>query len=214
MKFALMASCVIALSGCASVMTPTKEVKQYYAIYDIKPVKGVSPTQLTKAIKTRLQEVMSGVQFVEGIPPSPLPSRPARFNAMSSLTDTAVNFEQVRSMPSVTVVNCPGATLSASSQKGSLQSGNEEATFFFCLIPYAGGGHHLDMYSTYTKITGAYTPGVLAVSALQGLIGDYSQFIPQKTKAVLDAVDAAGFKTVLIEKYPADEPEKNVANGK
>lgn len=74
-----------ALAAACGTTTPTREMSSGYAIFDIKAGPDVSAAKIADAVKTALQQQTSGVQIVNGIPPSPLPEKAPRFQLASPL---------------------------------------------------------------------------------------------------------------------------------
>jgi hypothetical protein len=62
----------VALAGCATGLTSTREIRSSYAIFDIQAGPEVGPARIAEAVRTSLQKQMSRVQITNSIPPSPL----------------------------------------------------------------------------------------------------------------------------------------------
>lgn len=188
-----------ALSGCASV-TPTKEIQQAFAIYDIK-TEGVSQGKINDAVKTALQKNMSAVQFANGLPPSPLPEKAPRFKMVSPFKGS--KFEALAKAQGQNLESpvCDDATLSANGRDSSMGSYGEGTTFFACVMPYQGG-LSLNIHTSFEKTSGALSPAVLAATLMRPLVGDSSQFIPRTIKSIVEGVQATGAKVTLVESYP------------
>lgn len=200
MKKALFVMAVaLAMGGCAS-MTPTAETEASYAIYDVKPNPGVTAAKLGEAIKTALQKNMKGVQMVSSIPPFPLPEKPSRFQLANPFKGSAMAAFAAGSGHSFERPTCEGSMLTANAQD-SMQGYGEGTSFFLCLLPYQGG-YHIDIYVSFTKLSGGFSGAVLGATLARTVVGDSSQFIPRTVKAVVDSVQAAGATTTLVEQYP------------
>jgi len=200
MKKALVVlSAALIVGGCAS-MTPTVETQSSYAIYDVKPNPSISASKIGEAIKIALQKNMSGVQITTGIPPSPLPENPGRFQLVNPFKGSALGALAARSGQSLETPTCEGAMLTANAQD-SMRGYGEGTSFFLCLLPYKGG-YHIDIYTSFTKSSGSFSTATLGATLARTVVGDSSQFIPRTVKAVVDMVEATGASTKLLEQYP------------
>jgi hypothetical protein len=187
--------------GCASV-TPTKETQSSYAIYDIKPTdKSVTASKLANAIKVALQKNMSGVQLSTGIPASTLPKQPGRFQLVNPLGGSNMSALAALSGQSLQVPVCDGAILTANARDTSMGQYGEGTSFFLCLMPYQGG-YNLDIYTSFTRLSGGLSADILGATLARAVVGDSSQFIPRTIKSVVDEVQLAGGTTKLLESYP------------
>ena len=181
-------------------MTPTVETQSSYAIYDVKPNPGISASRIGEAIKVALQKNMSGVQINTDIPPSPLPESPGRFQLVNPFKGSAMGAQAARSGQSLETPTCEGALLTANAQD-SMQGDGEGTSFFLCLLPYQGG-YHIDIHTSFTKSSGSFSTATLGATLARTVVGDSSQFILRRIKAVVDSVEATGASTKLHEQYP------------
>lgn len=99
----------------------------------------------------------------------------------------------------VKVPQCEGAIFSATSNDEF--QGAENTTFFVCLMPYSEG-YHMDVYYTFTKVSGGFTPEALGKQLARSVVGDSSQFIPRTIAALETAVQDSGAQVSLLESYP------------
>ena len=200
MKKALFVMVVsLVAGGCASI-TPTVETEATYAIYDVKPNPGVTASKLGEAIKTALQKNMKGVQMVASIPPSTLPEKPSRFQMANPFKGSAMAAYAASSGYSIERPTCEGSMLTANAQD-SMPGYGEGTSFFLCLLPYQGG-YHINIYASFTKLSGGFSAATLGATLARKVVGDSSQFLPRTVKAVVDSVQAAGATTTLVEQYP------------
>jgi len=189
----------LALAGCAST-TPTREISSGYAIFDVKAGPGVGHAQLAEAVKVGLQKSTSRVQIVNGIPPSPLPEKAPRFKLVSPYSANLAAMAAA-SGQSVQVPTCDGAIVTANAADTSMRQYGEGTTFFVCLMPYQGG-HALNVYTTFTKASGAFSAETLGATLARTVVGDTSQFIPRTINNIVESVKATGATVTLVEAYP------------
>lgn len=189
----------LALAGCAST-TPTREISSGYAIFDVKAGPGVGHAQLAEAVKVGLQKSTSRVQIVNGIPPSPLPEKAPRFKLVSPYSANLAAMAAA-SGQSVQVPVCDGAIVTANATDTSMRQYGEGTTFFVCLMPYQGG-HALNVYTTFTKASGAFSAETLGATLARTVVGDTSQFIPRTINNIVESVKATGATVTLVEAYP------------
>lgn len=189
----------LALAGCAST-TPTREISSGYAIFDVKAGPGVGHAQLAEAVKVGLQKSTSRVQIVNGIPPSPLPEKAPRFKLVSPYSANLAAMAAA-SGQSVQVPVCDGAIVTANAADTSMRQYGEGTTFFVCLMPYQGG-HALNVYTTFTKASGAFSAETLGATLARTVVGDTSQFIPRTINNIVESVKATGATVTLVEAYP------------
>ena len=189
----------LALAGCAST-TPTREISSGYAIFDVKAGPGVGHAQLAEAVKVGLQKSTSRVQIVNGIPPSPLPEKTPRFKLVSPYSANLAAMAAA-SGQSVQVPTCDGAIVTANAADTSMRQYGEGTTFFVCLMPYQGG-HALNVYTTFTKASGAFSAETLGATLARTVVGDTSQFIPRTISNIVESVKATGATVTLVEAYP------------
>lgn len=197
MKKLSIVSCVcVALTGCASV-TPTREDRASYAIYDIHPAAGTTHARIADAIKVGLQRQSSEVQVTQGIPPSPLPDKAGRFKMVNPFgPGMAALAGQSLQMPV-----CDDALLTARAVNSGMAKYGENSFFFLCVLPYRDG-YQLDIYTKFSMASGGFSPQALGAALARNVTGDSSQFIPRTIASVIDAVKGAGAEVTLVESYP------------
>jgi hypothetical protein len=191
----------VTLAGCAST-TPTVETTPGYAIYDIKAHAGVTHSQIAEAVKTSLQKSMSAVQITNAIPPTPLPEKAGRFTMVSPFKPgSGLAALAAASGQAVQVPTCEGAILTANASDNSKARYGEGTTFFACLMPYQGGWG-LNIVTTFSKASGAFSAATLAATLVRPLTGDSGQFIPRTIREIVEAVKATGADVTLMESCP------------
>jgi len=184
------------LSACAS-LTPTKEVTEGYRIYDIQ---GVSDHGMISGnLKTAMQKNAQKVTFTNDIPPHPLPEKPGRFTTVNPFGNSGLGALMAAQGASLKIPKCENSIITATSHDKF--AGSENTTFFVCLLPYVGG-YHLDVYYTFTKESGGYSPEALGKTLAQSVVGDSSQFIPRTLADLEGAVQQAGGAISIVESYP------------
>lgn len=188
-------------AGCAAT-TPTRETMVGYAIYDIQAGPDTGGARLAEAIKVALQKNTSRVQLSNGIPPSPLPDKAPRFQLVSPFKGSSLGALAAASGQSLQVPACEGATLTANARDGSMSSYGENTTFFACLMPYQGG-YSLNIYTTFTKASGAINAATLGATIMRPFVGDSGQFIPRTIAQIVEGVQQTGATVKLIESYPS-----------
>jgi len=194
--------CAVAalLGGCTST-TPTRERSVAYVIYDIKAGPEVGSGKIAEAVKVALQANTSQVQVVNSIPPSPLPAAAPRFQLVSPFKGSSMEALAAASGQSLQVPMCEGAVLSANAADTSMSKYGEATTFFVCLMPYQGGWS-LNIYTTFSKASGAFSAATLGATLARPLVGDTSQFIPRTVNAIVTGVKGTGATVTLVEAYP------------
>ena len=190
---------IVGMNGCAP-MTPTQEISSGYAIFDVKAGPEIGPARVAEAVKVALQKNMTQVQIVNGIPPSPLPEKAPRFQLISPLKGNLAALAAA-SGQMVQLPTCEGATLTANARDSSMSKYGEGTTFFACVMPYQGG-YALNIYTTFTKASGAFSAATLGATLARTAVGDTSQFIPRTIAQVVDGVKATGASVTLMEAYP------------
>jgi hypothetical protein len=191
----------LTLAACAST-TPTRELTQGYAIFDVQVSSEVPPSRIADAVRTALQKHMSAVQITNGIPPSPLPESMPRFQLVSPFkSNSGMGAIAASQGAAMQVPVCEGAILTANARDSSMRRYGEGTTFFACLMPYRRG-YALNIYTTFSKASGAFNAEVLAATLMRPLVGDSSQFIPRVIAEVVDAVKQAGATARVVEAYP------------
>lgn len=190
----------VALAGCAST-TPTREQSAGYAIFDVKAGPEIGHARVAEAVKVALQKNMSSVQISNGIPPSPLPDKAARFQLVSPFKGSNLGVLAAASGQNLQVPTCEGSILTANARDSSMARYGEGTTFFACLMPYQGG-YGLNVYTTFTKASGAFSAATLGATLARSVVGDSSQFIPRTIASIVDAVNATGATVTMVEAYP------------
>lgn len=198
-KVMLCAAALLA-AGCAS-MTPTRETKMGYAVYDIKGPEA-NGAKIADAIKVALQKNTSRVQLANGIPPSPLPDKAPRFQLVSPLKGSNLAALAAAQGQSVQVPVCEGATLTANARDSSMSNYGEATTFFACLMPYQGG-YSLNIYTTFTKASGTFNAATMGATLMRPFIGDSGDFIPRTVGQIVEGVQQTGATVTLVESYPS-----------
>ncbi len=197
-RFVVMAAAA-AVSACGTT-TPTREMSSGYAIFDVKAGPEVSTTKIADAVKTALQEQTSGVQIVNGIPPSPLPEKAPRFQLVSPLKGNLAALA-ASSGQTFQVPTCEGAILTANARDSSMSRYGEGSTFFVCVMPYQSG-YSMNIYTTFSKASGAFSAATLGATLARTVVGDSSKFIPRTVAAIVDGVKATGSTVTTVEAYP------------
>lgn len=184
------------LTACSS-LTPTKEVTEGYRIYDVKTTQN--PSQIVTNLKTTLQKNADKVRFTNDIPPSPLPENPGRFKLTNPFANSNMGALLAQQGGNVKIPTCDGSIFSATTNDNF--QGAENTTFFVCLLPYANG-YHMDIYYTFTKVSGGFSPEAMGAKLAQSVVGDSSQFIPKTIAALEKAVQDGGGTITVVESYP------------
>ena len=193
-----MLGCASLLAACGGMATRTTEVVSSYAIYDVAPAAGTSPAQIGNAIRDGLRKQMSQVNITTGIPPSPLPATPGRFQLVNPLKNSTL---AALAGAQAGFPTCDGALVTAVSQDRAMAAYGENTLFFLCLLPYANG-YHVDFYVSFTRQSGGFDAKTLGATLMRPLTGDSSQFIPRAIDSVMKSIEATGAKTRLVEQYP------------
>lgn len=188
------------LAACAAA-TPTRETQQAYAVYDVKG-DNLNPGRVAEAVKTALQKNMSAVQITQGIPPSPLPEKAPRFQLTNPFKGSSLAALAQAQGQSMMIPTCEGAIVSARGQDTSMSRYGEATTFFACVMPYQGG-YSLNIYTTFSKASGAFSAETIAATMMRPLVGDSSQFIPRTIKNVVENLQGVGATVTLKEAYPS-----------
>ena len=197
---AAVSSLLFALLGCASV-TPTQELRSGYAIFDIKPGPDATSASIAEAVKVALQANLSQVRIEYGIPPSPLPDKAPRFQLSSPFKGSRLEALAAASGQSLQVANCEGAILTAHGGNTSMRQYGEGSTYFACLMPYQGG-YALNIYTTFSKASGAFNTQTLAATLMRPVVGDSADLIPRTISQIVEGVKKTGSTVTLVEAYP------------
>lgn len=205
LKILLVSFFTVTITGCAS-MTPTREFTEHYVIYNISEVDD--HREIAENVKEVLQTHTKNVVVNHHIPPYPLPEKPGRFTVHDPLANSPMGALLGAGGANVKAPKCDDATFSAYSNDPF--EGVENTTFFVCLLPYVDG-YHMNIYYTFTKVSGGFSAQMLGKSLARSLVGDSSQFIPRTIAALRDAAAQTGGTVELVESYPTDiegiEPE-------
>jgi outer membrane lipoprotein SlyB len=199
-QLALAALAALGLAGCAGI-TPTREISSGYAIFDVMAGPDIGSARIVEAIKVALQKHMSQVQIVHGIPPSPLPEKAPRFQLVSPFKGSNLGALAAASGQSLQVPTCDGAILTANARDTSMARYGEGTTFFACLMPYQGG-YALNVYTTFTKASGAFSAATLGATLARTVVGDSSQFLPRIIAQMVEGVKGTGASVTLVQAYP------------
>jgi len=184
------------LASCAS-MTPTKERSEGYRIYDLKQVSSLG--KIRSSLKKALQKNSDNAVFTNNIPPYPLPKKPGRFQVVNPFANSNMGALMASQGGGIRIPKCDKSPFTGMAQ-GNF-AGSEETTFFICLQPYEKG-YHLDVYYSFTKVSGGFSTEALGKSLAQSVVGDSSQFIPRTIADLEEAAQSSGAKLELIESYP------------
>jgi len=188
---------VLSVSACAS-LTPTRETTEGYRIYDLKNVSSLS--SLAVSLKSVMQENSDKSVFANGIPASPAPETAARFQLKNPFANaTGMGALLAAQNGGFKVPSCEGSPFTASTRDNF--DGAENTTFFICLQPYKAG-YHLDIYYSFTKTSGGFSPEALGKALAQSVAGDSSQFIPRVISQLEEAAKKSSTKVSLVESYP------------
>jgi hypothetical protein len=198
MRAIFVITAAFALAGCAST-TPTREVSYGYAIFDIQAGPDIGTARIADAVKVALQKQMSSVQIINGVPPSPLPEKAPRFQLVSPFKGSGL--AALAGASAVQIASCEGAVLTANGRDTSMGRYGEATTFFACLMPYQSG-YALNVYTTFSKASGAFNASVLAATLMRPLTGDSSQFIPRTITTMVEGVKQTGVTVTMVEAYP------------
>jgi hypothetical protein len=190
----------LVLAGCSTV-TPTTEMRSGYAVFDINPGPEATTARIAEAVKVALQANLSQVRIEYGIPPSPLPDKAPRFQLTSPFKGSRLEALAAASGQSLQVANCEGAILTANGGTTSMRQYGEGSTYFTCLMPYQGG-YALNIYTTFSKASGAFNTQVLAATLLRPVLGDTSDLIPRTISQIVEGVRKTGSTVTLVEAYP------------
>lgn len=198
MSLAALASSACLLAACGGMGTKTTETISSYAIYDVAPGAGIGAGEITEAIKQSLRRSMTSVNINSGIPPSPLPEKPGRFQLTNPLKGSALG---ALAGAGAVFPSCEGALVTAISHDSALAAYGENTMFFLCLLPYTGG-YHVDIYVSFTRRSGGFSTHTLAATLMRPLTGDSSQFIPRTVQGIVSDIEKAGATVRLVEQYP------------
>ncbi len=77
----------------------------------------------------------------------------------------------------------------------------EGSTYFACLMPYQGG-YALNIYTTFSKASGAFNTKTLAATLMRPVVGDSGDLIPRTISQIVEGVKRTGSTVTLVEAYP------------
>ncbi|HEY6513942.1 MAG TPA: hypothetical protein VI032_18335 [Burkholderiaceae bacterium] len=69
-------------------------------------------------------------------------------------------------------------------------------------MPYQGG-YSLNIYTTFTKVSGSVSAATMGATLMRPFVGDSSQFIPRAIEQIVQGVQQAGGTVTLVEAYPS-----------
>lgn len=191
---------LLTLSGCASI-TPTQTTESAYLVLDVKASaqdRNALLNDVTNAVKTH----MSSARVNRGIPPATLPDQPTRFRLTNPLQGSAIGALAAASGASMQVPVCddPLLTISAA-DTGGMQYG-EQTSFFTCVVQYRDG-FQVNVYASFSEVTGGLTPQVIGATLAKQIVGGRSQFIPRAMNEVRTAVGRYG-EVAIVDSYIPD----------
>ncbi len=187
-------------TGCASI-TQTTEREVGYAIYQVTPGDGATATQIAQALQSALQKSTSRVHINRGIPSSPLPEVAPRFQVVNPFAGSNMAALAARSGADLRIPTCEGALVMATAESTGMAEYGEATSFSVCLWQYQRG-YHIDIYTSFNKASGGFSPEVLGATLARKVIGDSSKFIPRTIENIVSSVEKTGSKVTLVEKYP------------
>jgi len=196
----LAAALTLVATGCATT-TPTVERETGYAIYQVTPEEGTTAAQIAQAVQAALQKNTSKVQVTRGIPPSPLPEVSPRFQIVNPFAGSNMAALVARSGADMQIPTCEGALVMATAQNTGMSEYGEGSSFTVCLWQYQAG-YHIDIYTTFKRSSGGFSPEMLGAMLARKVVGDSSQFIPRTVNDIVENVERAGAQVTLVEKYP------------
>lgn len=188
------------VTGCAST-TPTVERESAYAIYRVTPGPGVTASEVSQAIQTALQKNTGKVQINRGIPPSPLPETPSRFQVVNPFAGSGIGALAAQSGANMQIATCEGALVTATAQNTGMSDYGESTQFTTCLWQYQDG-FHVDVYTSFSRASGGFSPDMLGAMLARQVVGDSGQFIPRTVNAIVSGIEGTGSQVTLVEKYP------------
>lgn len=68
-------------------------------------------------------------------------------------------------------------------------------------MPYQSG-YSMNVYTTFSKASGAFSAAVLGATLSRSVVGDSSKFIPRTIAAIVDSIKATGASVTTFEAYP------------
>lgn len=183
-------------------MTPTRENVKGFKVYDIPsaPTPQLSRA-LAQSIKTAMQQYSSDVDISQKIPPSPLPEKATRYEVINPLQNATglMALAAQAGGGAFEIPRCQGSVLDVTSHRN--YAGFENTTFFVCLIPYQKG-YSLNVYYSFTRITGGFSTASLGNQLAQSMVGSTGQYIPKTIADIESSVTAQGLPLVTVDGYP------------
>ena len=189
---------VSVLSGCAS-MRPTYQTESTYIIYDVQPA-SVDRNQLLNTVLEAVQKNSSKVRVNRDIPPAELPEKPGRFELKEPFGNSNLGALMAAQGQNVRVPVCKNSLMTISSDDNSMSQYGERTTFFLCVLPYKDG-YHIDIYATFTRSSGGFSPQALGSAMARSVVGDSSQFIPRTMNDVRSSAESLGGKVTVVDSY-------------
>lgn len=185
------------IGGCAS-MTPTQTTESAYLVLDVKASvsdRNALLNDVTSAIKTH----MSHARVNRGIPPANIPEQASRFRLENPLAGSGLAAIAAASGASLQTPVCdnPLMTVTAA-DTGGAQYG-EQTSFFACVVQYRSG-YQVNIYASFTEVTGGLSPQLLGATLAKQVVGGRSQFIPRAMNEVRTAVGRYG-EVVIVDSY-------------
>lgn len=187
------------LAGCGGMGTRTTETIASYAIYDISPGPDSNASKISESIKQALRSSMTSVSITNGIPLSPLPEKPGRFQLTNPFKGSALG---AMIGAAAVVPTCDGALITAQSRDSAMAAYGENTLFFLCVMPYSAG-YHVDIYVSFTRQSGVFSVNTMAATLMRPLTGDSSQFIPRTIQNIVKSIESTGAMVTLVEQYPS-----------
>ncbi|CAH1747699.1 conserved exported protein of unknown function [Thauera humireducens] len=188
------------LAGCASI-TPTQTTESAYLVLDVKASpndRNALLNDVTNAVKTH----MSSARVNRGIPPATLPEKPTQFRLTNPFAGSSLGALAAASGTSTQVPVCDDSLLTISAaDTGGMQYG-ESTSFFTCVVQYREG-FQVNVYATFSEVTGGLTPQVIGATLAKQMVGGRSQFIPRAMNDVRTAVGRYG-EVAIVDSYIPD----------
>ena len=188
----------MALGGCAA-MKPTYQTESSFVIYDVRPA-GIDRTQLLDAVQAAVQKSASKARVMRDIPPATLPETPGRFELKDSFANSNLGALMAAQGQAMRVPTCQNALMTIASDDTSMAGYGEKTTFFLCLLPYREG-YHIDIYATFTRASGGFSPEALTSATVRSMTGDSSQIIPRTMMDIRKAAESIGGQVTVVDRY-------------
>lgn len=198
MKRTLVASFLALLTGCASV-TPTYQTETAYAIFDVQPA-SINREAFLQGITKAVQRNSTQVTVSRGIPPADLPAQPGRFEIKDPFGNSNMGALLAASGKSVKVPVCEDSIMTISSGNTFMAEQGENTSFFLCVLPYQKG-YHIDIYATFSRLSGGLSGEALGTALARSVIGESSQFIPRTINDVKAAAESVGGRVTIVDSH-------------